>query len=164
MDASMYVFAHLGNIPVEEWAPFVVPVVVVCLYVRRKERRRREAVQRLPDLGEPLDESTVRRVLGTWSAAEYKGLSREHLPLLYPPGPEGTTAAELAERTRSDPATVRRRLEELADLGYLELKGPESSEEPRAWLTVEGMDLLNATEDALLEAHTGKPDRPFGVL
>jgi hypothetical protein len=36
---------------------------------------------------------------------------------------------------------------QLEDLGYVELEGPE---EPRAWLTVEGMDLLNVTENALL--------------
>jgi hypothetical protein len=146
------VLAHIGNIPVEEWLPFVAPVVVLCLYVRRKERRRREAIERLPGLSESLDESTVRRVLEIWEAADYKGLSREHVPFFYPPGPDGATAAELAERVRSDPATVKGQLEHLADFGYLDLAPPEGDEQARAWLTVEGMDLLNMTEDALLQA------------
>jgi hypothetical protein len=146
------VLAHLGKIPVEEWLPFVVPVVALCLYIRRKERRRHEAVQRLPGVSEALDESTVRRVLDQWSAGDYKGVSREHLPLLYPPGPDGTTAAELAERIRSNQRTVTRQLEDLAVLGYLELEEHDGPEEPRAWLTAEGMDLLNVTENALLAA------------
>jgi DNA-binding MarR family transcriptional regulator len=156
----VYVLAHFGKIPVEEWLPFVVPVVALCLYVRRKERRRREAVQRLPGVSEPLDESTVGRILALWSSAKFEGVSREHLPLLYPPGPDGATAAELAGRIRADPATVKRQLEDLADLGYVELEGPEDPEEPRAWLTAEGMDLLNVTENALLApVPTRKPAR-----
>lgn len=147
----MYVLAHLGKIPVEEWAPFVVPIVALCLYVRRSERRRRAAIRRLPDVTQPRDDATVRGVLDQWSAAHFDGVSRAHLPLLYPPGPDGLTAIELARRVGSDPKTVSRELEDLAELGYLTLEG-SGAEEQRASLTAEGMDLVNVTEDALLAA------------
>jgi hypothetical protein len=127
--SDVYVFAHLGKIPVEEWLPFVVPVVALCVYVRRKERRRREALQRLPGVSEPLAASAVRRVLAEWLAGDYKGISQEHLLLLYPPGPDGTTPKELASRIRGDPDTVKRQFEDLADLGYLELEAPGDLEE-----------------------------------
>jgi predicted transcriptional regulator len=61
------------------------------------------------------------------------------------------TAIELARRVGSDPETVSRELEDLAELGYLTLEGA-GAEERRASLTAEGMDLVNVTEDALLAA------------
>jgi hypothetical protein len=148
----MHVIAHIGNIPVEEWLPFLVPVLGLYLYGRRQQRRRREAVARLPDVGEGLDGATVRRVLDRWSATDHKEVSPEHVPLLYPPGPDGMTAADLAARLHSDTSAVVRQLEDLADLGYLELEAPESLDEPRALLTPEGYDLLNITEEVLLAA------------
>lgn len=51
----MAVIAHIGNIPVEEWLPFVVPVVALYLYGRRKDRHRRNEVERLPEAGELLE-------------------------------------------------------------------------------------------------------------
>jgi hypothetical protein len=162
IESRMYVFAHFGKIPVEEWLPFVVPVVALCLYVRRNERRRREAVQRLPDVSEPRDDSTIRRVLEQWSAADFEGVSREHLPLLYPPGPDGRTPAELASRIGSDSETVKRQFEDLAGLGYLTLEGPAGSQDARASLTADGMDLVNVTEDALIAAGSHQDSPPRG--
>jgi DNA-binding MarR family transcriptional regulator len=72
---------------------------------------------------------------------------------MYPPGPDGITVSELAERIGTDRASVTRRVEDLADLGYVELDSGEH--EQRLWLTVEGLDLLNVTEDALLAALEG---------
>jgi hypothetical protein len=89
----MFVIAHIGKIPVEEWLPFVVPVLAICLYVRRNERRRREAIRRLPGVTEPRDDSTIGQVLERWTASSFEGVSREHLPLLYPPGPDGFNTA-----------------------------------------------------------------------
>jgi DNA-binding transcriptional ArsR family regulator len=142
--------AHIGNIPVEEWLPFVAPVVALYVYGRRKERRRRDAVGRLPDPGALLDDDTVRRVIAEWAAGHHGDVSAEHLPLIYPPGPDGLTAAELAERVHRDPATVERQLEELEDLDYLELEDREGFDGRRAWLTFRGYELLDATETALL--------------
>ena len=152
----MYVTAHIGNVPIEEWLPFVFPVLALYLYGRHKTRQRREAVARLPDPRELLDERTIRDVVGRWSRAGHGELSAEHVPLLYPPGPEGMTAAELARRIHGDSVTVERLLEELDELGYLELEGGEDTVDRRAWLTVEGYDLVNVTEDALLATPTVK--------
>ena len=146
----MSVIAHIGNVPVEEWLPFLVPVVALFIYGRRQERRRREAVGRLRDAGEPLDSSTIDAVLAEWSASEHKEVSREHLPLLYPPGPDGVTAAELANRIHRDRSGVRRLLEDLAELGYIDLDDEQGVDEPRAWLTATGVDLVAMTEDTLL--------------
>jgi hypothetical protein len=148
----MPIIAHLGNLPVEEWLPFLVPVVALYFYGRRKERRRRERVMRLLDAGGPLDDRTTSAVVAEWSAADHEEVSPEHLPLLCPPGPDGRTAAELASRIDRDTATVRGQLEDLAELGYLELDDGEGSHARRAWLTAEGCDLVNLTEDALLAA------------
>lgn len=148
--SKMHVLAHIGNIPVEEWAPFLVPVLVLYLYGRHKNRRRREAVQRLPDASEPLDKSTIELVVARWANAKHKDLSPAYLPLLYPPGPDGMNAGELAERIHADPVTVEHLLEELEDLGYLDLEERDGFDGPRAWLTFEGYDLLNETEAALL--------------
>jgi len=148
----MSVIAHIGNVPVEEWLPFVVPVLALYFYGRHKERRRREKVRRLLDAGEPLDDSTIRAVLDQWSASDHKEVSIEHLPLLYPPGPDGATPAELADRIHDDRDSVQRLLEDLAELGYLDLDEEKGLYEPRAWLTAEGADLVNMTEDTLLAA------------
>jgi DNA-binding MarR family transcriptional regulator len=146
------IIAHIGKIPVEEWLPFLVPIVALYLYGRRKERRRRAAVGRLPDPREPLGQDTVARVLAQWSAAKHTGLSPEHLPLLYPPGPDGLSAEELADRSHSDTAAVERLLEQLEDLEYVELENREGFDGLRAWLTFKGYELVDATESALLTA------------
>jgi len=151
----MYFIAHIGNIPVEEWLPFVVPVLALYLYGRHKNRRRRDAIQRLPDASKPLEEGTVELVLARWAKAKHKDLSPAYLPLLYPPGPDGMNAGELAERIHVDPATVERLLEELEDLGYLDLDERDERDGPRVSLTFEGYDLLYETEAALLAQAAG---------
>jgi len=70
--------------------------------------------------------------------------------LLYPPGPDGVTAAELATRIHRDPVTVKRLLEELEELGYVESDAQMDIAERRARLTIEGYDLVSMTEDELL--------------
>jgi hypothetical protein len=147
----VYPVAHIGNIPVEEWLPFLVPVVALYLVIRRRERRRRDAVSRLPGPSELLDEHTVELVLARWAQGRHPGARARHLPLLYPPGPDGMTVAELAARAGCDLATVERLLAELEDLGYVELDG-EDGPEQTASLTIEGHDLVNQTESALLAA------------
>lgn len=146
----MLVFAHIGNIPVEEYAPFVVPVIALYLYGRAWGRRRRKKVSALPPQSEALNEQTVALVLSRWADAKHGDLGREQVPVMYPPGPDGTTAAELAERIGADRASVARRIEDLAELGYVEYDPGEG--EQRLWLTVEGIHLLNVTEEALLAA------------
>jgi hypothetical protein len=143
--------AHIGKVPVEEWLPFLVPLVALYVYGRYKYRRRREALQRLPDPSALLDESIVGRVHDRWSAAGHKELSAEVVPLLYPPGPDGLTAAELAGRLDRDAGAVERLLEELAELGYVDLE-EDSAGETRAWLTIEGHVLMEVTEGELLAA------------
>jgi len=150
--------AHIGKIPVEEWLPFVVPVVALYVYVRRRERRRRDAIGRLPDAGDPLGDETVHQVEAAWSAASHTDVSREHLPLLYPPGPDGMSAGELAARLHADPAAVERLLEELEELDYLELEERQGFDGRRAWLTFKGYELVDATETALLAALPGPAD------
>ena len=146
------VIAHIGNVPVEEWLPFLVPFLCMYVYVRRKERRRRRDVGRLPAPGEQLDARTVEAVRAEWSRAEHGELSPAHLPLLYPPGPDGMTPAELATRIHSDPATVEGLLEELEELEYLEVDEPADPRDRRVWLTFRGHELVDATESALLAA------------
>jgi DNA-binding IclR family transcriptional regulator len=80
------------------------------------------------------------------------------VPLLYPPGPDGLTAAELAGRVHADTANVERLLDDLTELGYIELEDQKGGGAPRAWLTAEGADLANLTEDALLAVMSR--DRP----
>jgi hypothetical protein len=146
------VIAHIGNIPIEEWLPFVVPFVLLYVYVRRKESRRRREVGRLPAAGDALDERTVEVVQAEWSRSKHGELSREHLPLLYPPGPDGMSPTELAARIHSDTATVEQLLEQLEDLDYLELDEPADPQERRVWLTFRGHELVDTTESALLAA------------
>lgn len=151
----MALLAHIGKIPIEEWLPFVVPVAMLVVFVRSRERRRRQALARLLDTGVPLDAATIDAVLASWSASDHGEVSLEHLPLLYPPGPDGATAAELAARTHREQATVARQLEDLAALGYVELDAGKETEETRVWLTPEGCELVNTTEDTLLAASAG---------
>ena len=149
--------AHIGNIPVEEWLPFLVPIVGLFVYGRHRERRRRQEVGQLPEAGAPLDERTLRRVEDEWSRANHAQISREHLPLLYPPGPDGMSASELAGRAGSEPAAVERLLEELEELDYLEIEQREGFAEQRVWLTFRGYELVDSTEVALLDAHQQAP-------
>jgi DNA-binding IclR family transcriptional regulator len=70
---------------------------------------------------------------------------------MYPPGPDGVSAAELASRSGEDLGAVERLLSELHELGYVDLDGPPGPEQA-ASLTLEGYDLLDAAESVLLEA------------
>jgi DNA-binding MarR family transcriptional regulator len=142
------VIAHVGNVPVEEWLPFLVPVVALYVYGRHRERRRRALERSLPRAGEPLEEGTARLVLAHWSAADHSDLGPEHVALFCPPGPEGLTASELARRLGQDPAKVQRLLEQLEELDYLELEQRDVGER-RAWLTLRGYDLLVLAETSL---------------
>ncbi len=146
----MLVLAHIGNIPVEEYAPFVVPLIALYFYGRAWSRRHSRRLARLPGPREPLDEQTIEFVVSQWVAAKHGEVGREQVALMYPPGPDGTTAPQLAERIGADQASVTRRLEDLADLGYVEYENDD-----RLWLTVSGIDLLAITEDALLAALAG---------
>jgi hypothetical protein len=148
--------AHIGGIPIEEWLPFVVPVLAIYLYVRRRERRRRAAVQRLLSTGARLDEAMASAILERLRAAQHAQLQAEHVPLLYPPGPDGTTACELAERVALDVAEVEIRLEDLVELGYLE-RSEGHDAETRVWLTAEGFAAAHIAEDVVLQAFATAP-------
>jgi hypothetical protein len=150
MPVATTVIAHIGGIPVEEWAPFLVPVLALYFWGRRANRRHRADVERLPDVAAGLDRATTDLVLAQWSQARHDDLSAEFVPLIYPPGPEGQTAGEIAQRIHADRATVEDRLEQLQNLGYVELRLGEDSEDRRAWLTIKGFDLLDRTETALI--------------
>ena len=91
-----------GGIPVEEWLPFVVPVLAIYLYVRRRERRRRAQVERLVAAGKQLDGELTQRILERVREAKHEQLRAEHVPLLYPPGPDGATTAEAETRAVVD--------------------------------------------------------------
>lgn len=156
----MILLAHIGNIPVEEWLPFVAPIVALYLYGRRRDRRRRAAVDLLPDAGE-LGEDAIREVQAEWKREGQVGVRREHLPLLYPPGPDGATAAEIATRVHAEEAVVERLVEELEDLDYLELDEPQD-EQRRAWLTFRGFALVEMTERALLRSRGREGGRASG--
>ncbi len=142
---GVVVLAHIGDIPVEEWLPFVVPVVVLYLVGRRMTRARERDVARVM-AEERLDEPTLEEILACWRSRRPNELSIEHVPLFCPPGPEGFTAGELAERLDTDARRTASLLDELEELGYVERDGPEGS----LWLTVEGYDLLNDAESVLL--------------
>jgi hypothetical protein len=146
----MLVIAHIGKIPVEEYAGFVVPVIALYAYGRAWSRRHRRKLASLPPASQALDERTVQYVLACWAEDKHGELGRELVRLMYPPGPEGATAVELAQRIGADRASVARGVAELAELGYLESDPGEG--EQRLSLTAEGIHLLNVTEDALLAA------------
>jgi hypothetical protein len=152
----MPVLAHIGNIPIEEYLPFLIPVVALLYYGRRSERRRRARVQRILDSAEPLDSKTTSAVLAEWAAADHRDLSPEQVPVLYPPGPDGLTAAEIADRVHQETGKVEQLLDDLAELGYIELDDEKGVGQPRAWLTAQGADLANLTEDALLAAMSSR--------
>ncbi len=157
----MNTIAHIGNVPIEEWLPFLVPIIGLYIYGRRRERRRRAAVGRLPAPGEPLSEDTLRYVEQEWRRASHEHVSRALLPLLYPPGPDGFSVGELAERIHIDRATVERQLEELEEQDYLTLELGSDPEDPRASLTFRGFELVDATEMAMLRA-LARPAEPQG--
>ena len=69
------------------------------------------------------------------------------MKIFYPPGPDGRSASELAQRTGSEAASIETLLDELGDLGYLEHEEPGG----KVWLTVEGYDVMSETESVLLE-------------
>lgn len=146
----MLVIAHIGKIPVEEYAGFAVPVIALYAYGRAWSRRHRRKLASLPPASQALDEQIVQFVLSRWAEDKHGELGRELVALMYPPGPDGATAAELAQRINAERASVERGLAELAELGYLESDLGEG--EQRLSLTAEGIHLLNITEDALLAA------------
>ena len=150
--ATLAQLAHIGNIPVEEWLPFVVPIVALYLYGRHRERRRRREVAEIPETSNGLDAAVVGRILAGWQEASYEDVTREHLPLLYPPGPDGLSVAELASRTANSEKVVQRLLEELEEGDYLHLDPEPQSGGLQASLTVKGYGLVDATEDSLLTA------------
>ncbi len=147
----MALLAHIGGIPVQESLPFLVPVVALLLYGRHRGRRRRHEVRRLPDAAEMLDETTTARIVEEWARGRHAGASARHVPLMYPPGPDGLSAAELTSRTGEDLGAVEQLLSELHELGYVDLDGPPGPDQT-ASLTLEGYDLLDAAESVLLDA------------
>jgi hypothetical protein len=148
----MNVLAHFGKIPVEEWLPFVVPLLALYVYGRRRERRRRAAVGRLPPAYEQLEQTTIEGVERAWSEGAHRELARRHLPLLFPPGPDGFSVAEIAARIHAEPGEVARLLDELEELDYLAVEHAEDPDERLVSLTFRGYELLDATEVALLGA------------
>jgi DNA-binding MarR family transcriptional regulator len=147
------VLAHIGNIPVEEWLPFVAPVVVLYLLGRRMTRNReREVAQVMAK--ELLDERTVGEILERWRQRRPNELSSKHVPIFWPPGPEASTPGELAARLGIDLARVEPLLDELEELGYLERDGGDGT----LWLTIEGYDLMNDAESVLLEHSRARED------
>ena len=138
--------AHIGNIPVEEWLPFVAPVVVLYLLGRRMTKARERDVVRVM-AEERLDQSTTEEILERWRRRRSNELSIEHVPVFYPPGPEGSTVPELAGRLGSDAPATGALVSELEELGYVECDGGDGT----LWLTVEGYDLLNDAESVLLQ-------------
>jgi hypothetical protein len=140
------VLAHIGNIPVEEWLPFVAPVVALYLLGRRMTRNRERKVAKVL-AKELLDETTTGEILERWRRRRPNELSAGHVPIFWPPGPEGVTAAELTRRLGADRRGVEELLDDLEELGYLERDGGDG----RLWLTIEGYDLLADAESVLLD-------------
>jgi hypothetical protein len=149
-DVFSAALGHIGKIPVEEWLPFLVPFVALFIYFRRKERRRRAAIAKLPETSSSLDEATVARVLAAWSEGGYAGVSVEHLAMLYPPGPDGMSVQEIAAHTHADPELVERLLDQLEEHEYVELEVDDERAGARALLTLKGYALVGATEDAVI--------------
>jgi hypothetical protein len=152
MSSVVAPLAHIGNIPVEEWLPFVVPIVALYVYGRRRERRRRREVAKIPEVSSDLDPAVIARIAAGWRDAKYEHITREHLALLYPPGPDGYSVAELAVRTDRDEETVQRLLEQLEEGEYLFLDLEPGTDRFVVSLTVKGFGLVDATEDFLLTA------------
>jgi hypothetical protein len=141
--------AHIGGIPVEEWLPFLVPLIAIYAYVRRRERRRRAEVQRVLAAGVALSDELIETILGEWTAARRDELTAEHVRVMAPPGPNGTSAAELARRMHRDERTVARLLGDLAELGYVEEDAPAEGE-TKVWLTADGFAVAHMVERAVL--------------
>jgi DNA-binding MarR family transcriptional regulator len=143
--------AHIGGIPIEEWLPFLVPVIAIYVYVRRRERRRRAEVQRVLDAGGALSDDLIERILGEWRAQRHDELTAEHVRLMAPPGPNGASAAEIAGRMHRDERAVARLLGDLVELGYVEEEAP-AERETKVWLTADGFALAHMVERAVLAA------------
>jgi IclR helix-turn-helix domain len=149
--------AHIGGIPVEEWLPFVVPVLAIYVYIRRRERKRRAEVQRVVQAGREIDEPLVGEILAEWSAANHGELTAEHVRMLAPPGLNGASAPELAARAGCAEETTRGLVADLEELGYVERDGAGADDE-RVWLTAEGYELANIAERAVLSAFAHERD------
>jgi hypothetical protein len=150
--------AHIGNIPVEEWLPFLVPIVAMYLFVRSRERRRRREVGDIPASSEDLDASVVEAITAEWRRRDYGDVGAEHLALVYPPGPDGMTVSELASRTGGNAGNVLALLEQLEAGDYLFLEGEPA--DLQTSLTLKGHGLVDTTEDSLLGALRARdPDR-----
>jgi len=148
----MYLLAHIAGIPVQEWSPFIVPVVVLYLYGRRSTRKRQAALREVGDRASSLEESTAQRILSAWSKAGHDQLTSEHVRLLYPPGVDGANVAEIAARLGSKPDAVQTSLEVLAELGYVDLEDDaDGAAEGPVWLTPDGFNLVHSMEDLLLD-------------
>jgi hypothetical protein len=150
--AALAQLAHIGNIPVEEWLPFLVPIIGLYFYGRRREHRRRSEVAELPATSDGLDPSVVERIVEGWREARYEGVTPEHLPLLYPPGPDGLSLAELVDRTAAGEETIRGLLDQLERADYLDLFPEPQSGGLQASLTLRGFGLVDQTEESLLAA------------
>jgi len=160
--AAVSLLAHIGKVPVEEWLPFLVPMLALYLYGRRKTKARREALEQLPSRSDQLDPIAVDAVMARWQSSGHT-LSREHLALLFPPGPDERSAGELADQLREDRPAVEGLLRDLERQGYLELDEHDDFDGPHATLTAKGHDLLDQTERALIEAQgTALPTRGTG--
>jgi hypothetical protein len=127
--------AHIGGIPIEEWLPFLVPVLAVYVYVRRSERRRRAEVQRVLDAGGDLSDGVIATILDEWSASGHDELRAKHARLMAPPGPNGAMPHELAQRAQLEEHEVRSLLDDLSELGCLEEDARDGAGEARVWLT-----------------------------
>jgi DNA-binding transcriptional ArsR family regulator len=145
------ILAHLAGIPVEEWAPFWVPIVVLLVWGWRRERRGRAAIAKLPKEQDLLTDATFARIHAAWRAAGLDGAEQRHLKLLYPPGPDGLTVAQLAEQTKLDERAAARQLLELEEAGFVTLDGKPGPEQ-QVFLTMRGFDLESVTEEELLRA------------
>jgi hypothetical protein len=154
--------AHIGGIPVEEWLPFVVPVLAIFVYVRRRERRRRAQIERLVSAGKRLDTELASTILERLRAAKHAALRAEHVRLLYPPGPDGATPQELARRVELAPAKVHDSLEDLIELGYLERGEGAAGGDGRVWLTAEGFAAAHIAEDVALAAFAADRESAAG--
>ncbi len=153
----MYPLAHIGGIPVEEWLPFLVPVIAIYVYVRTRERRRRAEVQRVIDAGGTLSDELAARILSEWAATSHGELNEEHVRLMAPPGPNGASAKELAQRVGRDEREVEQLLGDLVELGYVEEYAPEDGER-KVWLTADGFAIAHVAERAVLASFANRSE------